>query len=140
MGTLEDKHITMEEAEESISLLPNASVLLLLSLGALLTLLLLSYLLWPSTCPLDGCSGMLLMRPSPWASAPAPADSLRDRILLSLGKEEGHTPPLAWRGSCQLEVYLQWQVDSEEPKTMQPRPQTVQTRKLAIRLRNRRTQ
>ena len=92
----------MEEAEESISLLPNASVLLLLSLGALLTLLLLSYLLWPSTCPLDGCSGMLLMRPSPWASAPAPADSLRDRILLSLGKEEGQTPPSGWRCFCQL--------------------------------------
>ena len=91
----------MEEAEEWMSLLPDASVLLLLSLGALLTLLLLSCLLWPSTCPLDGCSGMLLMCSSPWA----PAASFSNVILPSLGKEEGQTPPLAWRCSCQLEVY-----------------------------------
>ena len=91
----------MEEAEESISLLPDASVLLLLSLGALLTLLLLSCLLWPSKCPLDGCSGMLLMCSSPWASAA----SFSNEILPSLVKEELQTPPLAWRCSCQLEVY-----------------------------------
>ena len=95
----------MEEAEEPMSLLPDASVLLLLSLGALLTLLLLSCLLWPNTCPLDGCSGMLLMCPSPWALARALEASLTDRTLLSLGKEEGQTTPLAWRCFCQLEVY-----------------------------------
>ena len=92
----------MEEAEESMSLLPDTSVLLLLSLGALLTLLLLSCLLWPSTCPLDGCSGMLLICPSPWAPA---ASFIMNGILPSLGKEEGQTTPLAWRCSCQLNVY-----------------------------------
>ena len=93
----------MEEAEESMCLLPDASVLLLLSLGALLTLLLLSCLLWPNTCPLDGCSGMLLMCPSPWALAA----SFRNKILPYLRKEEIQTVPLAlaWRCSCQLEVY-----------------------------------
>ena len=91
----------MEEAEEWMSLLPDASVLLLLSLGALLTLLLLSCLLWPSTCPLDGCSGMLLVCPSPWT----PAASFSNEILPSLGKEELQTTPLAWRCSCQVEVY-----------------------------------
>ena len=81
----------MEEAEEPMSLLPDASFLQLLSLGALLTLLLLSRLLWPNTCQLDGCSRMLLMCPSPWAPAPAPEASLRDRTLPSLGKEDGQT-------------------------------------------------
>ena len=95
----------MEEAEEPMSLLPDASVFLLLSLGAMLTLLLLSCLLWPNTYPLDGCSGTLLMCPRPWALAQAPEASLSDRTLPSLGKEEGQTPPLAWRCSCQLEVY-----------------------------------
>ena len=95
----------MEEAEEPMSLLPDAPVLLLLSLGALLTLLMLSFLLWPNTCPLDGCSGVMLMCPSPWALARAPEASLRDRTLPSMGKEDGQKPPLALRCFCQLEVY-----------------------------------